>query len=265
MSEQTFTYHPHRSTVPLADPCPVQYNRSMISKLLNWNIEWAAASSRRGARILARVAGVDADLICYTEATLSMIPEGGHAIMSDSDYGYVSDGRRRKVILWSKHPWQNVDTVGNAQLPGGRFVSGTTNGIRYVGVCIPWRDAHVRTGRRDRRIWEDHARYLEGLAELLATYRRSAFPVCVIGDFNQRIPRFGQPKTVASQLQRAFAGFHFATAGLKDGQNKRLIDHVATYGPVNARVDEIIPKKLAPREPYSDHVGVVASLSIQPD
>jgi hypothetical protein len=33
--------------------------------------------------------------------------------------------------------------------------------IRFVGVCIPWRDAHVRTGRRDRAPWEDHLRFLE--------------------------------------------------------------------------------------------------------
>jgi hypothetical protein len=33
--------------------------------------------------------------------------------------------------------------------------------IRFVGVCIPWRDAHVRTGRRDRAPCEDHLRFLE--------------------------------------------------------------------------------------------------------
>lgn len=77
----------------------------------------------------------------------------------------------RKVILWSKNPWRDIDYVGDESLPTGRFVSGTTmtsiGEIRCIGVCIPWRNAHVSTGRKDKKQWEDHEPYLEGLKKVL--------------------------------------------------------------------------------------------------
>jgi hypothetical protein len=104
---------------------------------------------------------------------------GGHWISADPDYGYSQPGNRRKVMLWSRSSWSSVDRVGSTRIPGGRFVSGTTatsiGPVTFLGVCIPWRDAHVRTGRKDRSGWEDHSAYLMGLKRLL-TRRRSKAP-----------------------------------------------------------------------------------------
>ena len=47
---------------------------------------------------------------------------------------------RRKVLRWSRAPWENVDDVGNESLPPGRFVSGVTQTgvgeVTIIGVCL---------------------------------------------------------------------------------------------------------------------------------
>ena len=58
------------------------------------------------------------------------------------------------------------------ELPGGRFVSGVTMGIRFIGVCIPWQSAHVSTGRKDRKSWEDHLIYCRHLTGIIEKYRK---------------------------------------------------------------------------------------------
>ena len=231
-------------------------------KCLTWNIEWATARSAKGKRIKELVEEVDPDVLCFTEATLGMVPANGHLIESNPDYGYPNPGDRRKVILWSKQPWQEVDAVGSESLPGGRFISGIIRGIRFVGVCIPWFDAHVRTGRKDRTRWEDHLRYIDAFSPLAKAYCDGALPVCVTGDFNQRIPRSRQPLEVAQRLMDIFdSRWEFATAGISDDKGHQLIDHITTCGQITACVDEIIPKKSPAGLPLSDHVGVVSSIT----
>ncbi len=74
------------------------------------------------------------------------------------------------MLLWSKRPWSVVDPAGSEALPSGRLVAGITQTdlgpLTVVGVCIPWRDAHVRTGRKDRDPWQDHESWLSGFETL---------------------------------------------------------------------------------------------------
>ncbi len=189
-----------------------------------------------------------------------MLPKG-YSIESDADNGYPNNGERRKVILWSKQPWTNIDTIGDNEMPSGRFVSGVTSGVRFVGVCIPWRDAHVKTGRRDRICWEDHLAYCRGLERVLARYSTDRTPVCVVGDFNQRIPRVGQPINVAQALADAIpADFMIATEGLKDAEGADLIDHFVVSPDLSTSITQIVPRFSLDGTRLSDHVGVAASL-----
>ncbi len=119
-----------------------------------------------------------------------------------SHYGYGEKGARRKVVLWSQAPWTSVEVIGEPTLPGGRFVAATTTTllgeIRFIGVCIPWKDAHVRTGRKDRAAWDDHSHYPNGLQSVLCNTpmdRRILF-----GDFNQTIPRKRAPLDLFTRL-----------------------------------------------------------------
>lgn len=229
-------------------------------KLLVWNIEWATPRSRRGLAIREIVAELQPDLICLTEGVCEMLPAFGHAIDASADYGYGDTGNRRKVLLWSREPWRDLDRQGEASMPGGRFVAGTTVGIRVVGVCIPWRDAHVRTGRSDRKPWEDHMAYLGGLGQLLGA---ATGPVVVVGDFNQRLPRKGQPAPVYDALSDALRpSLNVITEGALDSGGKPLIDHAATSPHVTGRLVRTIPRVNEDGLRLSDHVALI--LEIRP-
>jgi len=52
-------------------------------KCITWNIEWATAASSKGILIKKVVEDIDPDIVCFTEATLGMIPENGYVIESD--------------------------------------------------------------------------------------------------------------------------------------------------------------------------------------
>ena len=230
---------------------------------LNWNIRWADAVSPRGELICAKLEKLNLDVVCFTEATLSMVPDSGYSIISGPDYGYPANGSRRKVILWSRTPWADVDVLGADSMPSGRFASGVTEGIRFIGICIPWRDAHVRTGRRDRTPWQDHLTYLSGLASVLIRYGSSGRPLCVIGDYNQSIPRVSQPLHVADALVNILGDrLIVATASKHDHEGKPFIDHYAHTDGISIQISEVIPKIAGNGIALSDHVGVVASITV---
>lgn len=221
-----------------------------------WNAEWARGV--RAARILDALDRTDADVVCLTETYEDALTYG-HAIASDPDYGYRAAPGRRKVVLWSHAPWKDVDTLGHPTLPGGRFVVGTTETplgpLRLAGVCIPWRGAHVSTGRRDRGAWEDHLRFLDGLASVLDAPGGAAV---VLGDFNQRIPKARQPVEVSERLESVLEGWSIPSAG--DHAGVRLIDHVALRAPLVGRVQGLLPPTDADGR-LTDHWGVKVGCS----
>ncbi len=231
-------------------------------RCLTWNLEWASRTSKRQEIIREIIAKADPDVVCYTEVIRANLPTEGYAIESDPDYGYTNTGERRKAILWSKHPWSELDRLDDPSLPSGRYVAGVTAGIRFIGVCIPWRDAHVRTGRKDRQPWEDHLAYCRALGNILQKYSQSDVPICILGDYNQRIPRGTQPVSVFEALLGAIPKqFAIATAGMKDAEGKSLIDHVAVSQGLQAKVEEIIPRFATDGTRLSDHVGVLTTLT----
>ena len=126
----------------------------MTFKLLNWNVEWAKPGTKRGSLVQNIIQSHEPQVTCVTESFDNQF-ESGHTICADPDYGYTIKQGRRKVLLWSKEPWRDIDSFGHECLPTGRFVAGTTTtpvgDIRFVGVCIPWSAAHVSTGRKDRK------------------------------------------------------------------------------------------------------------------
>ena len=94
-------------------------------KLVNWNVNWATPRSKRSPEILDRINQHSPEIVCLTEAHVGFL-QGGHAICAGADYGYGIQKSRRKVLLWSRSPWEHVDNIGDARLPPGRLVSGVT-------------------------------------------------------------------------------------------------------------------------------------------
>lgn len=225
-----------------------------------WNVEWAKPDSTRGSFFRRRLSELSSPVICLTEGFAELLPAGGHVIASDPDYGYPLQTDRRKVLLWSREQWRGVDTVGSPSLPAGRFVAGTTDTplgeVRFIGICIPWRDAHVRTGRRDRQLWQDHMTYIQHLSSVLSQ-RDTAIPAVLLGDFNQRVPRAHQPESVFGALTNALScGFTLVSAGQIPGSPELSIDHLAVTSAFQSLRIEHLSRYNEDNVAMSDHFGL---------
>lgn len=196
-----------------------------------WNVQWAKPGSKRGVLVASALEALSPCLVCVTEGYRDLFPARGSVIASSADYGYIADKNRRKVLLWSASQWREVDDVGSPNMPSGRFISGITataiGPTRVVGVCIPWSAAHVSTGRKDRRRWEDHLQFLSGLATVVVNLARDV-PTVLLGDFNQPIPIARQPLAVYSALQSALGRTLKVHTGRVAQSAPALIDHIAT-------------------------------------
>ena len=240
----------------------------MSLKLVNWNVEWATPRSSRRAEILRRIQGHDPEIVCLTETHTGLLSQDGHAICSQPDYGYPLKDGRRKVMLWSREPWDQIDEVGIDSMPPGRFVSGVTQTsvgeITVTGICIPWHGSRTearRTSERKKR-WEDHEQYLAGLTKVLG--RVSEKRLIVVGDFNQAIgPVSRAPQKLRSALREAIPpGMTIVTSALAF-QGRKCIDHLALSNDL-AFTSLGVVCNIHEGKKLSDHFGVVADLSPLP-
>ena len=95
--------------------------------VVNWNVEWATPRSwSRRDEILSRIEQEDPNIVCLTESDIGLLAGmSGHLIHSQPD-GVKGTGNLRKVLLWSREPWEQVDDFGEDSMPPGKFVSGVT-------------------------------------------------------------------------------------------------------------------------------------------
>jgi endonuclease/exonuclease/phosphatase family metal-dependent hydrolase len=190
-----------------------------------------------------------------TEGTSDLLPANGQVLDAGSDWGYPLKPDRRKVIIWSRLPL-TLETVGTEGPARGRLAVATAlmlaGPVRIIGVCIPWRDAHVTTGRSNASPWSEHLEYLDQLENLLSMLDRSV-PTIIAGDFNQRIPRVRQPIRVADRLTAVLDGWTTHTQGpMTNGPH---IDHIATNVHLICRSASDWPGA-GPEGRLSDHSGV---------
>lgn len=195
--------------------------------LATWNVEWA--TPRKHAAITERIAAMNADILVVTEGNAGVLPAGGTHLDGGTDWGYTNTKPDwRKVMLWSRHPMRAIEGEGPAEVPG-RFtmaqVQTPVGDVTVIGVCIPWRDAHVRTGRRNATPWGEHMVYLEHLGEVIRRFRDQ--PLVVMGDFNQRFPRTRAPQEVFDAINDALSGLVVITAGQLPGLARQDVDHIA--------------------------------------
>lgn len=234
-------------------------------RVATWNLRWAKPNSERGQACIARLRAIDADIICLTEAFVDSLESfDGYSASSHMDTGYTIHAGRRKVLIWSRWPLEGVDKLGSEEMPTGRFVSATTRtplAIDIVGVCIPWKDAHVNSGRRDRRQWDDHRRYLSALTEI-NRFTDVTTPAIVLGDFNQRQSGKYARKDVHQLLRKTFNSFVIPTGDLQDTDGKAAIDHIAVSGDAKVVNTGVLSKFKAGHRDLSDHFGVWCDLEI---
>ena len=141
-----------------------------------------------------------------------------------------------------KRKWDDIDNIGSSDMPSGRYIAGTTMGIRVIGVCIPWKMAHVSTGRKDRKQWEDHLSFINKLS-----FRNNK--LVLLGDFNQHIPIFKQPLLVSSALIKKLSKMKVITSGMG-------LDHIVVSEDLNSLSVKSISSK-----GNSDHDGITCRLN----
>lgn len=227
----------------------------MAVRIATWNLEWARPGSKSEQRIQRILESLEADILVLSEASIETVPKGGYVLEAEGSWGYAPKyPSLRKVFMWSKNPWSDVRTGGPDNMPGGRFVAGKTitpeGPVTVVGVCIPWRDAHVRSGMRNRAPWEDHRSFIESLQPIV---RSTNPPLILAGDFNQRIPRTSAPKDVSELLLEACRGLSIVTQGSGDSA---LIDHVALSAELVGKLIQFLPREDKVGK-LTDHIGAV--------
>ena len=85
--------------------------------------------------------------------------------------------------------------------------------------------------------------------------------MCVLGDYNQKIPRNTQPKKVAKELAKAIPeNFRVITAGATDEDSKNLIDYFIVSSVLSAKKIKILSRFASNSTRLSDHVGVLAHI-----
>jgi hypothetical protein len=227
-----------------------------------WNMQWKTAESIPGKIMVETLNSHRPEVICVTEGHVNQIPQDWHACLCEADHGYkpLVEGRR-KVILFSRNPWQNIDPIGSDGLPSGRFVAATTETslglIRFMGVCIPWAAAHVATGAKNKVRWQDHKSYLTELRTLVMRLPDNSI---ILGDFNQCVPRKYNPQDTADLLKAALGGrFNIVTDGEVSGVAKQSIDHLACGPNFALRTVRALPRFHGEIE-LSDHFGLVVEI-----
>ncbi len=232
----------------------------------NWNTEWAKPGTERHQVIIERLNLNSCDLVCLTETFEASLPAPWNTISSHEDYGYRIRSGRRKVLLAARGAWNQVANYHDHDIPSGRIVSGVTETsigpLNVVGVCIPWRDAHVRTGRSDRKLWEDHLHFVQGLSLILEA-RDEHLPTIVMGDFNQRIPKGRQPQYTYDALLEALGpGLTVATSGDIASCMKPGVDHLAHSSELRCTHVRAIDNYRPDGSRLSDHFGVEVAVSL---
>ena len=240
----------------------------MTMNLVNWNVEWASSAAySRTPEIRKRIDANSPDVVCLTETDIESLP-GGHVIYSRRDTGYTRRESERKVMLWSRQPWERVDDLGCESMPPGRYVSGVTQTpigeVTVIGICIPWHGSRTeaRRGAEQKERWEDHVSYVKCLGELLLKIQDR--PLIVTGDFNQRIGQKGYAPPPDKQVAvQDIMPRHLTIATSALGYNgRRCIDHMALSEEIAAESLKVISNIDGKRE-LSDHPGIAAILSIQ--
>lgn len=234
-------------------------------RIATWNTEWRKANTQDAKVIRERLESFGPDIVCLTETHYDFLDGWhGHSLTASDDWGGPVCGTRRQVLIWSKWPWRNVDTVGAPALPKGRYARATTEtpwgAVTVVGVVIPYHMSNVSTGTRDRKKWELHHAYLDALATITPDLNETTI---LMGDFNQRVPSKWVPKDLREKLVLAMGGLKIVTAGTLPPLDRQVIDHIATGS-------RLIPNEVGAisniegGKQISDHLGVKAVLRVMP-
>lgn len=231
-------------------------------RILTWNLERRKTTTPFGKLSIRHLFSQNPDIMALSETRTTFPAQEGYSIWAQHPKGHFADDER-KILLWSKSSWEDVDDFGSTNLPIGRFISGRTTiagqTVRVIGVCIPYHMADVTYGSKDKKPWEQHKLFLDLFPEIVSRYTG---PVIIAGDFNQTYPRikYGN-REAAMKMKAAFSDFDIVTKGIINGLDKAGIDHIAISKELSAQ-SVWGWKNIVDGNRLSDHDGAGCELSI---
>ncbi|WP_084558363.1 endonuclease/exonuclease/phosphatase family protein [Mesorhizobium sp. LNJC394B00] len=230
------------------------------SLFVTWNIERRCPSSRQARTMIERIAALSPDVVCLTEAFEGSTAElGGFEISVTGVFWSREAALERKVVLWSRNPWTDVDPLGNQELQTGGFIAAITTtplgDIRVLGVCIPYHLASPMSVAPRCPAWSQQLLYLSGLRRLIAS-RTAGLPMVVLGDYNQFVPRIWGSKAASLALSDALNDLSVCTGGKIEVVNRPAIDHMALSPELRPFSVNGIDEHDANGRKLSDHFGV---------
>lgn len=229
-------------------------------RIVNWNIERRVPSSWQAKSLVDEISELVPDVICLTEAwKQSLESVGGYSISSRGVAWSNQHPDERKVLMWSRKPWEDIEVVERLEKTGSAVTGLTSIGhrrIRFVGICIPYHFASPLGQEPRKKPWRQHEEYLHALKPLLEQWRHEG-TVIVVGDYNRRIPYSWGPKRSYELLETALDGYIIATPGKLPGVDEKSIDHVAYCGDLEHSFACGRSAKAPDGRGRSDHFGVV--------
>jgi len=244
---------------------------SFTATVVVWNLDYCSpfSSKQRRQAILDRIfRDHDPDVVCLTKANFELLADQpGDTIYSQPDGIVAKDetSSKRKVVLWSREPWEQIDDQGLDTLQAGRFVSGVTRTplgrVTVMGTCIPYEGSRTRWTNDGikRRNWEDHEQYLESLSRVL----RQASPtgLVLLGDFNQRVGEIGRaPRELREKLGAVLSPHMTIATGALGFDGRRVIEHIAMSEDMSAQSVTLIGN-FHDDQQITSRAGVVADLA----
>ncbi|MCY4071095.1 MAG: hypothetical protein OXG60_07340 [Chloroflexi bacterium] len=245
-------------------------------RILNWNTQIATPRgvNWRFETIKVVIALREADIICLTEAYPETMPSGGYIVTSGLS-GWERHERlgARRVVLWSRNPWTDVDDFGSARLPEGRFVRAVTQvygkAVTVVGMCIPFHNYryHDSWGEKKLAIWQGAIEYLDALREDILPQARYQERTMLIGDYRLQIPPRTYPypsMVVNKKREETFTGWSIPTAVdyRAVGLDKPMVDHIALTSDFRVRYMDFISRFSTDILSLSDHNGVCIGVDL---
>lgn len=231
-------------------------------KIATWNTEWRKRNSWDGELIRERLSDLDPDIVILTQTHLDFLEDWkGYSACGPAEYDDPKWRTCRSVLLWSKWPWTELDTVGSPQIVPGCFAKAVARApfgeIPVAGVIIPYHMSNVAHGTRDQRAWQDHEACLEALHGIV----RELVPASlVMGDFNQRIPFAWGSRRLNEKLLDTFSPMEIVTTGSIEPIGELAIDHIACGKAWRATRVRGISNMREDGGLISDHFGLFAEL-----
>jgi hypothetical protein len=238
-------------------------------RIVNWNIGRRTPGGGEAATLLNRIAALAPDVVCLTEGhagSLSDLPGAGAGfVLSDMGASWKGDAEdERKVLLWSRMPWNDVTPLPSLSALGGG-VTGVTDTpigpVRVFGLCAPYHMAWPAVEEERPTPWSLNIAYFQALEAVLKEVDPE-LPVVLVGDFNQFVPLASGNWEAHHALNAALHGYAVVTRGDVAPTKEQTLDHVAVSNHPRLRATAVqgVDRFDTTGKPLTDQFGVLVEL-----